>query len=135
MLDCWKPLPALVPGKTFSYSDHEAVCNRLRIEKLEQEVGDPPHRQRTVHCLNEAGEVCDRALRELNRNQAHYGLLFAGVVVLAFGILPDAAGLQPLLVLVASYLVVMATFWSRMERNGILSARNAIGARLSALRF
>ncbi len=137
-VDCYNPLPNRVEGKEFSYSDHEAVCSKLRILPTEtaEKVQEP-----VKEILEEALELCQKALDKLLKDRLVYWLLFATVLVLLCA-LPDFSSwvvyyplvfLRLMSILTCAYCCIMATIWNRIERHGIRAAILSLTTRLEAV--
>lgn len=140
------PLPARVPDRPFSYSDHEAVCAKFRVQETQTSASSAKENENKESCtesLKEAAHVCDAALKNLSNDKRNYWLVF-GVVAVLLAALPfthDGSRLvhytltvaHLLLTLVAVFCFAMATVWNRIERHGILAGQLAIVTRLAAL--
>ena len=137
--DCWLPLPGRVKGHSFSYSDHEAVCARLRIvegaarDRLENAC---------LEALEEAVDVSNTALGILESHKRIYWILLF-TVIFAMISLPHYGSdylhryllivAHVLLALFGLFCLVMATVWNRIERHGILAAKSGMSVRLKCL--
>lgn len=137
--DSWLPLPHRVKGRQFSYSDHEAVCARLRI--VEDQGQDRPENA-CLEALEEAVDVCNSALSTLKSHKRLYWVLFSSAVVLILSLPHYGSGYLPkyllafallVLALLGLFFLVMATAWNRIERHGILAAKLGMTIRLKCL--
>jgi sphingomyelin phosphodiesterase 2 len=138
------PLPPRIPNYPFSYSDHEAVCAKLRIlESQSVSANQKWSKDTSISSLKEALQVCDAALRNIANDRRNYWLAF-GIFVVLLAALPftyDGSRIvhytltvtHLLLTLVAVFCLIMATVWNRIERHGILAGRLAIVTRIQAL--
>ncbi|XP_037080707.1 putative neutral sphingomyelinase [Pollicipes pollicipes] len=123
-----QPMPAVVPGASFSFSDHEAVAVTLRLSTLPDAAAKwifhPCNRRDGV--LREALTVCETYLRSLHVDQIFHvvlSVLLLAVLVATLGV-PVLHGwaqglLRLVITLMFGYTVFMASVWNRMERAGI----------------
>ena len=150
-IECFNPLPSRVGGFEFSYSDHEAVCSKLRVvQQISTDDEDENNQSITEELkrdsLNEALQLFDNALKKLSRDGRNYWLLFVGILILLISLptVGDASGgggpLRYILAafrlattLVDVYCLIMATVWNRIERHGILSGKLAVAIQLESL--
>lgn len=126
------PLPCRVPGKTFSYSDHEAVSASLSLvvhpdEKMR--VGERECDSVALSdALSEAVSVCEKYLRQLRWHKLFYTAASVVLFVLVFLSLLLPAWLGSWLHLLrfgitalCCYSMFMATVWDRIERAGVIA--------------
>ena len=143
-LSCVNPFPSRVEGHSFSYSDHEAVCTKLLI--MENEAKNPDNNSMLndsvlKSSLEEALDVCDSALQKLATDKFSYWVIFGAILVL-ISALPHSspnilhylfAGIRVFLVLAATFCVIMASAWNRIERHGILAGKLGMQIRLNTV--
>lgn len=127
-----QPLPDLVPGLPFSYSDHEAVAVTLSLAR-----SDFPHCQidyeRSGSVLMDSIQVCENALVQLRHTRTAYwflaGLLFVllTIVITSIEAAPGYVVLLRIMLAVLtfflSFAVVMALLWNRIETNAVVAGK------------
>lgn len=124
------PLRETVPGKQFSYSDHDAVSATLSICKTSK-----VHPCKVLPSFNQTLangiSVCEEALMTLKFSGKKY--LFYTVSL--FLLLLSTVGLSertyidiPRLIIAAAlfYFLFMGTLWNYMEWNGVLSGKKGM---------
>ncbi len=80
----WSPLPNRVPGKNYSYSDHEAVAAVISVTKAAEELkrnqSGPDFRRSlsvkarndVVGAVNDAGIIIDKSLKKVDFDKVKY---------------------------------------------------------------
>lgn len=138
------PLPSRIPGYSFSYSDHEAVCAKFQILESQQPLANEiRNKELSIWSLKEALQVCDSALRNISNDRRNYWLAFCIFIVL-LAVIPfshDGSRIvhytltvtHLFLTLVAVFCLIMATLWNRIELHGILAGKLAMITRLKSL--
>lgn len=140
-VDCCNPLPPRVGSCPFSYSDHEAVCSKLRItansaSKIESLQG-------LVDSLEESLQVLNLSLERLSQSRTNYLFKFGFCLILMLLLsCPESTDFLKsyiyiifntfhiLTVLVSGYFFAMATMWHRIEYNAITAVKSAMSIRL-----
>lgn len=126
---CSLPLDK-VPGRDFSYSDHEAVVALLNITKSQTAKTLEPNVLERIRVLEDAIHVVEKDLQRLIWDRYLYFFVFALLFCLLFGTVhvQVAYGLQGLLgilriffSIVMIFCMLMGTIWNRMENNALLS--------------
>ncbi len=95
--NCWHPLENRVPGKEFSYSDHEAVAAEIKMlrtgcggegdVKRNQSAADfrrslsVKSRNEVLQAVNEATVIIDKSLRKVDFDKIKYGVYSFGVML------------------------------------------------------
>lgn len=146
VLDCFLPLPSRIQDLAFSYSDHEAVCARLRVTKSREGDTNEENESRPeqIKALEEAVSVCEVALCALDSNKRFFYLLLSITAVLLISLphhgLERGAFYNYLLLiahivfgLVGAFFLVMATVWNRIERHAILAGKLGMSVRLKCV--
>jgi len=141
VLDCSDPLPARISGQPFGYSDHEAVCTKLRISETEH-FKPIKNDEECIKALQDAIIACDTALVTLRNNQLFFlflsGFVFALLLCLPrFSTLTDTLLLLShlILILFGAFCLIMGLIWNRMERHGIISGKLGMKIRLKSFNF
>ncbi|XP_032671814.1 putative neutral sphingomyelinase [Odontomachus brunneus] len=128
------PLPNRVPCKNFSYSDHEAVTATLKFTSGDHSAKDFD----VTDSLKEAVEICDTALRSVQRRRFWY-LLFSCILFIpliwSIGLnainisLGVSIGLDILRIFVTviwCYTLFMSSIWNSAEQNALKAGCLAI---------
>lgn len=127
-----QPLPDLIPGLPFCYSDHEGVAVTLSLTH-----SDVPHRQidyeRSGSVLMDGIQVCENALVQLRHTRTAYcflaGLLFLLLTIVITSIEPGPGYVVLLRIVLAvltfflSFAVMMAFLWNRIEANAVVAGK------------
>lgn len=147
---CNLPLPDRVPGKTISYSDHEGVAARIRIKRNPetkmsnrdfvrmQTMVDLPSKNA---CVRDAIKILEASLKSVKLGRILYllGALLCFVLLVGAFIVPtlldptyvaiDIALFVARLILVvsATYLVLMSLLFFRKERHAISGTLACLG--------
>ena len=125
-ISCVLPLPARVPGKNISYSDHEGVAAKIKIKRNEemrmtsrdfvrmQSMVDLPSK---TACVQEAINILRASLKSVKFARLLYllGALLCFVLLIGAFIIPAALspiylGLDLLLFIVRLFLIVCTTY-------------------------
>jgi len=141
-VDCCNPFPSRIGDLQFSYSDHEAVCTKLRITVDSMLKIDASHN--LIDSLEESMQVLDMCLEKLSQTQASYLIKF-GFCLMFLLVLPRSVETTEfsksfinmiyiifhiMTILVSGYFFAMATVWNRIERYAITAVKSAISTRL-----
>ncbi|XP_015596804.1 putative neutral sphingomyelinase [Cephus cinctus] len=127
--DFKQPFPNRVPGKNFSYSDHEAIAATLKMTKGHYEVQEVDVRD----SLKEALVICEAALVSIHRRRMWYLLLSLFLLILLIlplllHLLLDQNSiavtialnvLRFLLTAVLCYTLFMSSIWNNVEKNSL----------------
>ena len=139
-VDCTNPLPRRVPGHQFSYSDHEAVCCRLKISNSSSVSEETLDQSRLNRHRMKLLDVLRNALVDLQEDRRLYwagftaaSLLLVFSLVTHFHYLQWAFGghlwlwncfwfvLVFFLTVTSLFCIAMAVVWNRTERESLLS--------------
>lgn len=141
-VDCCNPLPPRVGNQSFSYSDHEAVCTKLKITTDSNSKIETSNK--LTELLEETMQVLNVSLEKLSSNRANY-LIKLGFCLILILVIPRSVEtidfpkllinlmyntFRVLIILASGYFFAMATMWNRIERNAITAVKSAITTRL-----
>ncbi|CAL1689423.1 unnamed protein product [Lasius platythorax] len=128
------PLPNRVPYKNFSYSDHEAVMATLKFTNGEHSINN----LNTTDSLKEAVEICETALKSVQRQRFWYllsGCILVIPLIWSIGLnyiatsLSIDIGLNILrifLTAILCYTLFMSSIWNNVEKNALKAGCLAI---------
>nr|QQM99883.1 neutral sphingomyelinase [Nephotettix cincticeps] len=129
------PLPERVPGKSFSYSDHEAIAATFKITPpTNHSLADHAISNRTemITCLREGTAIVTDAVRDLYYTRMRYwsitsAIVFGLLMMCLFTDVPSnyTRTFQLALVVltaVSIFCFVMATVWNNIEQNALRSS-------------
>uniref|UniRef100_A0A0K8TSH4 sphingomyelin phosphodiesterase n=1 Tax=Tabanus bromius TaxID=304241 RepID=A0A0K8TSH4_TABBR len=139
------PFHDRIPGKTFSYSDHEAVYAKISIsakKNLPHELEGEQYcytaeclsseTLETIAALNESIAICDDILHKLHNHRIVYltsALIFSILLFIVIDISPPYGFKLVYLIIkvilsgMIIFCIFMGTLWNIMEKNGILSGK------------
>lgn len=123
-----------VPGESFSYSDHNAVCLELKLspssDKLKQRQLSAD--EKFDNTIEETIKVCKDAMRTIGKSRRLY-LLTGGLI---FMFLLGSVGYWPnnilsdivkiILTGICFYYIIMGTLWNRIEMNSLKAGLMAL---------
>ncbi|XP_040570994.1 putative neutral sphingomyelinase [Lepeophtheirus salmonis] len=148
--DCILPLSKRVPGKNYSYSDHEAVESTFRIKRKMDSNKCPLvdyKRSLSVKCQSERFEVVTEALEIIHRseglvsyNGTKYLMIASGLLILLIlSLLPsliessiqqymDLAMFFPRLIvtIIMTFYLIMGFAFNRRELNELRSTKSSL---------
>lgn len=128
------PLPTRVPGKEFSYSDHNAVSVQIRLtpsdnKTMQKETSLDDAFDETA---TQAIKVCEEAMVNISKSKTMY--LTIGGLILMF--LIGTVGYWPNMILydiiklfitgLSFYYLIMGTFWNNIEMNSLKAGLSAL---------
>ncbi|XP_045763706.1 putative neutral sphingomyelinase [Maniola jurtina] len=127
------PLEDRVPGKTFSYSDHNAVALELKVkftEKLKQRQQSAE--ERFQETIDEAIKICKEATIAITSTKK----LFLTTGSLIFIFLLGSVGFWPnnlisdvlkiIMTGICMYYITMGTLWNKIEMNSLKAGLSAM---------
>ncbi|XP_011331930.1 putative neutral sphingomyelinase isoform X2 [Ooceraea biroi] len=121
------PLPNRVPYKDFSYSDHEGVMATLKFTNGEHDTNSP----NVTDSLKEAIEICENALRSVQRQRFWYllsGCILSIPLLWSIGLncLNTSLGIdiglniaRIFLTAILCYTLFMSSIWNSVEKNAL----------------
>lgn len=130
MLNFGNPLKDRVPGQSFSYSDHNAVCLEVKLtnkdsDDYSKEISGTYSDELLLYNVKEAIEVCEEAQEAVARAKKLF-LVSGGLLLM---LLLGTVGLWPHRILhdltrilvsaLSFYYIIMGTIWNRIEMNSI----------------
>lgn len=138
------PLPERVPGKEFSYSDHEAVSACLQISPVlsSKTLDNSESVYETV--LTESMEVCDEALLSLAHHKRFYtfltlalfiAIVFTTGINAPLGFIKTYTILRILLTGLMFFTLIMATLWNKIEYHAVIAGKYAMKVDLQRLQL
>ncbi|XP_047023751.1 putative neutral sphingomyelinase [Helicoverpa zea] len=127
------PLPDKVPGKDFSYSDHNAVSVQLHVKPADKSL---QKENSTDDCFDETAtqaiKVCEEAMANISKATTLY--LTCGGLILMF--LIGTVGYWPNNVIydilklfitgIGFYYLIMGSLWNKMEMNSLKAGLSAL---------
>ncbi len=150
-VSCQLPLPSRIPGKNFSYSDHEAVCATITVRRKKgvlQSAADyrrrlcAVYRPQCVSAVDEALRILERSERHVHRDKVRYAVIAALMLILfvasyvPLALLGEGSGstyiavvevalFLPRFVLTVCFVffILMATLFNRRESHALRSAK------------
>lgn len=128
------PLPDRVPGKEFSYSDHNAVSLQLHVKPSDNKL-------RIKQCsmddafdetATQAIKVCEEAMANLSKTKTLF--LTVGGLILMFligtvGYWPNSICYDVIKLVVTGlcfYYLIMGTLWNKIEMNSLKAGLSAL---------
>lgn len=125
------PLKERVPGKPFSYSDHNAVCLHLRLEPAK---GHDWARNKSspLQAIEEAINVCEEAKLTISRSKKIYLTISAMLLMFLLGtmgfwnnnLLYDIVKIM--FTGLCFYTMIMGTLWNQIEMNSLKAGLSAL---------
>lgn len=127
------PLQDRVPGKKFSYSDHNAVCLELLIKPAKNTVLRQDTKDGVFdETISQAIKVCEDAAKNLSRSKKLYltsgGLIFF-LLLGTVGYWPNLLIYDLVKVLITGlcfYYLIMGSLWNKMEMNSLKAGLSAL---------
>lgn len=149
---CSLPLPNKIPGKEFSYSDHEGVFSTILLRRKSKEFQSAPdfRRQLSLGCRSEcvkivtdAVAIIQNARRHVQKDKLNYTVLSAlFLIFFVASFLPSVmVELQPqhfivlditlflprvVLTILVVFFILMATLFNKRELNALNSAEKSL---------
>ncbi len=145
---CELPLPSRVPGKMYSYSDHEAVTATIRLTRTKKQRHQtvPEYcRETSLRCrdpcldaVNEALEIIRRSQDYVDKDGLRYALVAALLLILLVASFIPLVLLDPpyhallevglffprfVITVGLMFFFLMATLFNKKERNALSSAK------------
>lgn len=134
------PLSHPIPDHPLSYSDHEAVCSRIKVTISENQPNSSNSHSNAsenglIEALSEAINVCQDNLEHLRSHKTTYFKMAVAVLLILlcsmdmvppYGLKTMFTVLRIVVSGLLLFLVFMATLWNSIEVNGILSGKLAM---------
>ncbi|CAH0669212.1 unnamed protein product [Spodoptera exigua] len=128
------PLPDRVPGKDFSYSDHNAVSVELLVKPVDNKSAE---KQTNIgdtfdDTATQAIKVCEEAMNNLSKSKTLY--LTVGGLILMFligtvGYWPNSIIYDVIKLFITGlcfYYLIMGSLWHRIEMNSLKAGLTAL---------
>lgn len=136
-----QPFPSRVPRKSYSYSDHDAICATLTLAKSEKSDKSIDN-DRCFNTLTESITICEDYLRRLGTHKTVYFIaviIMLGLIVTTF-VTDDPFGYtviyhisRVILTFGIIFALLMGTLWNMIERNSVVAGNLALKVALSQL--
>lgn len=134
-----QPFPSRVPQKSYSYSDHDAICATLKLTKSPKPDRSIDHDQ-AYNTLTESIGVCENYLRCLRTHRTVYFIavfIMVALIVVTF-VTNDPFGYtviyhigRVILTFGIIFALMMGTLWNMIERNSVLAGNLAMKVALA----